>query len=293
MKKHGAKPFSGSRFVERRHGRLVVRIEWWPNGKRRCETLGPNTKANRELADAMLARALQRATLANRLPAGPLTIAELLRRYREDAGKRRARRTGAPLRVATLALYDDYHARILAFFGPAKEAAAVKRSDARLFEQRLCDLVGDGQVVRTMDHLRQVFRWAVAEVELLATNPIADVRTAVRRPKHGPIYTREERRALLAGLDVEGRDWRFRLMALLCGTHGMREGQARGLAWPEVDLDRNTIRLTQAVVGSKGQPDRVVPIMARERQALVEAWNRRVTDDGLVLWGWRGSSRRS
>ena len=72
----GARPYSGRRYV--RDGK--VRIEWFAHGKRRTQTIGPNTAANRALADHILEEALAevRTRTHGRRQYAALTVGALL-----------------------------------------------------------------------------------------------------------------------------------------------------------------------------------------------------------------------
>lgn len=296
--KIGTKPFSGSRFVQ--DGK--VRIEWWPGGKRRLLTIGRDSKATREQADRELTEALAAARAGAEVKAAraPVTMGHLLRVYNEDATRRINRHTGQKLRPTTLHHYAEYAAVILAFFGVDRAAESVARRDVKDFMRNMATAgKGQGVISRTVEYLRAAYRWAVADEELLLADPIAGVKV----PGHAselPPYTRDEARRLYdalmqRGTDSRGRklnDWRFRTMALLVVVYGVREQQARRLAWADVDFDKvykveiagesimyaGTVTFRKATPGSKGQKDRTVPMLPVVHQALVEALNHRNKD---------------
>ena len=103
-----------------------------------------------------------------------------------------------------------------------------------------------------------------------------------------PEYTPEESRRLLVELLKlpPGRAWRFRLLVLVESIYGVRESQARLLEWSDVDFDaRYPVTLPdgrelvlegahtfrQATTGSKGQPDRSLPLLPFVREAYLQA----------------------
>lgn len=298
----GTKPFSGSRFVQ--DGK--VRIEWWPGGKRKLMTIGPNSKAKRDEADQLLTESLAvaRAIAEGKAPRPMITLGELLRRYGEDAAKRTTARTGLPLRRATLERYAEYAQVILAGFGAEKPAASLRRGEVKEFMRRMAGAgKGSGVIARTIEHLRQVYRWAVAEEELLEADPIAGVRAPSRKSKVPP-YTREESRRLYEAIlkrdvDALGRkknDWRLRWVTLLTCVYGVRVMQACSLRWSDIDLDQvmllegaaytGVITWKQERVGSKGQQDRTVPMVPAVRELLLHIHQHHRNGD-IVAWGWQ------
>ena len=54
---------------------------------------------------------------------------------------------------------------------------------------------------------------------------------------------------------------------------------------------QGTITFRQATKGSKGQPDRELPVLPLVRDALLEAWNHRRDETPWVIWNWRDSKR--
>jgi integrase len=302
------KPFSGRRFVEA--GK--VKIEWWPRGRRRSRTIGPNTAANRRLADTILDEALKeaRALAEGRSPASELTLGELVARHYKDAQTRRSRRTGKGLRPKTLRLYREYRQAILAGLDSATPATRLRRVDVRSWIQKLREAGwAEGTIARNVDHLKQIYRWATAEMEFLESDPIAGVAVPSRKGE-GREYTPEEGRRLLEALlsDQSGRGWRFRLMALLEAAYGVRANQALHLRWDDVDLDRlyrvelrdqetvelqGVVTFRSAALGSKGQPDRELPLIPIVRRALLDAWNHRREGSPWVIWSWQDASKPS
>ena len=118
-------------------------------------------------------------------------------------------------------------------------------------------------------------------MEKQPSQPSRDPRTP--EPKSG----RHSRRLLVELLKLPpGRAWRYRLLVLDESIYGVRESQARLLEWSDVDFDaRYPVTLPdgrelvlegahtfrQATTGSKGQPDRSLPLLPIVREAYLQA----------------------
>lgn len=288
----GVRPFSGRVFSEKRGGRWAVRYEWRVGGKRLARTFGPDTSENRDAAEKLLTAALARLQARE---AGPpaLTLGELLRTYREAAGTRLSSRTGKPLRPTTLDNYDEYHRTLRDACDVSRPAASLRKAEVVQLVDRLhARGWSAGTTARLIDHLHQVFKWAVVR-ELVPANPVEGVERGSRRGD-GRAYTEDEAGKLVAALEERSHgDWRFRLVTTLEAAYGVRASQARHLRWDDVDLDAawgdytGTITFRQATQGSKGQPDRVVPMLQPVRMAILEALGHREDATPWVAWNWR------
>ncbi|MFC1639625.1 tyrosine-type recombinase/integrase [Gemmatimonadota bacterium] len=304
----GTRPYSGRRYVQ--DGK--VRIEWSVSGKRSTRTIGPNTKANRDLADQILTEALDevRARACGKVVTPQLTLAELLREYRDDAATRPNNQTGKRLRPQTLDNYQAYERTILRDFDGAMSAGLLRHGNVRVWMKSLRERgIAEGSIGRTVSYLKSAYTWAVGEMEFLESNPLSGIRKLSRRGEK-PVYTEEEMELLLKALAKipAGRAWRFHLIVQLIKWYGARANQAINLRWEDVDL-HTPIMVTQAdggrssltgtivfcedVHGSKGQPDRRLPLLPPARKALLMAWEHRRQDSSWVAWNWRAGSRPS
>jgi integrase len=306
----GIKPFSGHRYVF--NGQ--VRIEWFAAGKRNTRTIGPNNPVNRDLADEVLTDALKEAKAVSlgQKHTEPLTLAGLLVKYREDAKVRRSRRSRKGLRDATLERYEEYERAVLAGLTDQK---ALPASDLRkghvnawISEQRKSPLA-EGTIARRVDYLKQAYRWAVTEMEYLEVDPLAGVRR-LSRESETAAYSPYEGKALfqaLLGLPAN-RAWRFRTLAIIEAMYGARAHQVLNLEWTDVDFDRPlSLRLADGrnvildgavtyraeVRGSKGQPDRTLPLLPLAREAFLEAYNHRRVGSPWVFWCHQNPSKPS
>lgn len=130
---------------------------------------------------------------------------------------------------------------------------------------------------------------AVAENDsLIASNPAAKVDApSVGQGSHGK-FTLLEARKILAVLDAEGVNASRWTCALLAG---LRQGEALGLRWENVDLERRRILVSQAVQQVKGKGLQVVPLKSQASYRSVpmvmpvyEALVRETNREGYV-WG--------
>lgn len=308
----GAKPFSGQRFVE--NGR--VKVLWYAKGVPVERVIAKTVNAKTlKAADDMLLRSLERAramksgAAEEQAPPAEITLGDLLRRHLEDAKRRKSSRTGQKLRPATIRLFGEHQAILERELAEHLDqpAASLRRPIVRAMIQRLSDTLADKTVATIVDYLGQVYRWACSEVEVLESNPIQGVKVPSRKGE-GKAYTAAEALAILAAARAERKnrkDWRIRLLVELEAAYGARSMQVIGLRWPEVRFDEvyeakvegkavrleGVILLRQDATGSKGQPDRTLPMLPTVRDALLAAWNRRASDDGYVLWNWQDSTR--
>lgn len=317
----GVKPFSGLRFVEKDR----VKIVWYPGGQPRERVIpGPVSAKTLKLADDILRKALERARHRKDGPAkpetddqAPVTLGELLRKHYEDSRRRKSQRTGKHLRPATLRLFGQHQAvleRELANMdgenhlnAPARD---LRRPVVRALIQTLQNerKLADKTVATIVDYLAQVYRWACSEVEMLDANPISGVKVPSRKGG-GQAYSTDEALRILAAARADRghrRDWRIRLLVELEAVYGARSLQVIGLTWADVRFDEvfeatlpggkrvrfeGVIHLRQEAAGSKGQPDRSVPMFPAVREALLAAWNSRMDDQGFVLWNWQDSGK--
>lgn len=102
---------------------------------------------------------------------------------------------------------------------------------------------------------------AVAENDqLIASNPASKVDApSVGQGSHGK-FTLEEARQILSVLDEDGINASRWTCALLAG---LRQGEALGLTWANVDMENRRINVVQAVQQIKGEGRVVVPLKSQ------------------------------
>ncbi len=155
-------------------------------------------------------------------------------------------------------------------------------------------------VTKTVDYLKQVYRWAHADLEYIDTNPIAGLKVAREKPDTSAYSPEEGQRLMDTMVALPRRAWRFKVMALVCAVYGVRANQAVHLTWDDVDLDaeypvdasttlQGMITFRKGVLGSKKQDSRTLPMLPVVRTAFVEAWNHRQST--WVLWNHRDTTQ--
>lgn len=102
---------------------------------------------------------------------------------------------------------------------------------------------------------------AVAENDqLIASNPASKVDApSVGKGSHGK-FTLEEARQILSVLETDGVNASRWACALLAG---LRQGEALGLTWANVDMETRRINVVQAVQQIKGEGRVVVPLKSQ------------------------------
>ena len=304
-KRIGAKPFSGRRFVE--DG--LVKIEWYPCGKRKTRTIGQNTAKTRKRADQILTDALEQARHEATKPRvqSDLTLAGLLVKYRIDSEVRRNPKTGLPLRATTLANYQANETQLLRYLDGSMPAKDIRRSMVpEMVSEMRRKKLSDRTIWEFVSYLKRVYSWAETERELIGINPIAGAKN-VSRISHAEAYSEDEVHRLVETLTEQSstRAWRFRTVVTIERLYGARISQVLHLRWSDIDFGKpylpgetdveleGTILFRADELGAKGQPNREVPILPQAREVLWDAHKHRRPESPWVLWCWRDDSRPS
>jgi integrase len=92
---------------------------------------------------------------------------------------------------------------------------------------------------------------SAVKAKKLARSPIADIETAPKAKRRDKIEVLDEAQ-LAALLDHLKGHWLY-MPSLLAASTGLRRGEVLGLRWRDVDLEKGTLQVTQAVevVGGK------------------------------------------
>jgi len=91
------------------------------------------------------------------------------------------------------------------------------------------------QANRTLTRLRTLFRWAV-DMELIATDPTAGVRTRVKEKARDRALDHAEIRWFWRGCEAMG--WPFGRLFELLLLSGQRRDEVGGMCWGELDLEK-------------------------------------------------------
>jgi len=218
-------------------------------GKRACEVLGSIA----ELPTKGAARAKAAEFLAplngGRRQIGPVTVAELIARYRTEE---------LPVRRSTRAAYASLLARWIEPQWGALKLSEVKATDVEAW------LKGIALSTKTRANIRQLFhvlfecarRW-----ELSTENPISLVRQSAKRSRALAKLSVAQYQALVATM-IEP----YRTIVLIAGCLGLRIGEIVGLQWGDVDWDAATLHVQRDIYQGhvdavkSGNSDRLLPL---------------------------------
>jgi len=174
-----------------------------------------------------------------------------------------AGRTDArPQTVLNLRMFGD---RLIAFFGPDRDIASIKRSDANAWLIHLKSNYAPATVGRTIKGARQLFR-AACDAELLTRDPFAKVKAGSQPDKDRQHFITQDatRRVLEACPDAE-----WRLIVALSRYGGLRcPSEHLALTWDDVNWERERFRVNSPKTG-----ERWVPIFPELRPFLAEAFD--------------------
>ncbi|MDR7450136.1 MAG: site-specific integrase [Armatimonadota bacterium] len=272
----------------------MVTVGYADTGRRKRRAVYGRTKA--EVLEKLVR--LRHAALTGTLgdPAR-LTVASYLARWLDDAAR-------PAIREST---YKTYEGLIRVHVLPRLGGVALARLTPAHIQGLLADMerVGRSGRLRLLTHqvlhraLRQAVEWG-----MIPRNP-ADAVVPPRppRPEMRTLTPEQARRFL----DVARGDRLYALYAVLVGT-GMRLGEALGLGWPDVDLDRGTLTVRRQLCEVAGRvwlaepktaaarrtvtlPGFVVRAL-REHQARMEAEGRLFTSHLLVFVDSAGNPLR-
>jgi integrase len=173
------------------------------------------------------------------------------------------------LRGTTASSYRIAVERIKAGLG----AVRLRDLTPLMIERFYADLVreggktGDGLSAKTVRNTHVVLRKALADgerLELLIRNPAARAKPPTGERKETPTWTAAEVTTFLAGV---ADDPLYALWVLLATT-GLRRGEALGLRWSDVDLDRATLSVSQTITTVNNQIAVTPPKSDRSRRRI-------------------------
>ena len=163
--------------------------------------------------------------------------------------------------------YDSYEANVRLYLKPHLGHVNLAKLSAIDVDRMVSALMGRGLSARTVDLARDVLQLALSHAvkrELIGRNVAALV-----DPPHVPAYEAhpldaEGARALLAAI-------RGHPLEALCVTTvalGLRQGEALGLRWTDVDLEDATVRIAHELQRIEGKWQLNEPKSARSRRTL-------------------------
>jgi integrase len=219
-----------------------------------------------------------------------LTLAQAYDRWMQVRGARR--------RDATQRMYATSYGQLAAFVGADTPLAAVKRVDLEAWEASLAD---DGMKLSTISArrkaLRPMFRWAVGS-DLLTVNPydgLALPHVEDEAEQAEPFLDLGDAQRLTKYLRANPGDAHTACLLMLHG--GLRIGEALGLQWSNVDIERGTLAVRTQVAG-RGITDKLKTRSSRRDITLSPqlagalAAQRLVDADATLVCSSRATERR-
>lgn len=227
----------GSRVRVLVHDATTVRVQWYDGvkGKKKPRAKDfDNTPEGRRTAKAWAKGFAEERTLPK--AAGPITLREMWEAYVEAE---------AHLRTRSKDLYGEQWLYWERMWGKDFMAAL---TTLRMMDQFRAALVkrklGVNTIGKIIQAVKRCYRWARGR-ELIPANPLAEYVYKVsrdERPESPPEYSPDEYRKIMARFNPEdGRTWRPFVGLTICGEQGVRENAACHLAWPDIDLETETI----------------------------------------------------
>lgn len=173
--------------------------------------------------------------------ASPATVSALCELYVNDYVKRHMKRN---TQISTVSHFNNW---IIPYLGKRK-VSSIKKYDI----QQLVNLMSDeGKSSKTIRNVfsdaKQLFEYAVKDVELISKNPCKNVRLPDLEKKESKSYNKEYVDKILLSLDdINPEDQALKCFILLSLFGGFRKGEILGFDWSDVDLEGNTITVRQA-----------------------------------------------
>ncbi len=275
---------------QRADGRWLYAVVEYVGGKRRTRTLSAST--HRELLRKMRADEQKRAELA--------VAKDLLDAWIErwlDACAARG------LKPTTIAGYrSKLTTHVLPTLGKTR-VADLTADHVRGVWSRMRDAkLSEATIRHTYTLLHGVLAAAVEE-GLTDRNP-TDIKTArpkVARPRPHEALTWDEARTVITAQD-DPRDLARVYCALVLG---LRQGEALGLRWDDINLDTGEVRIQRTIARVKRDPDKrgsdLVELTPKSEASVrtltaptvvldaLRAWHRQGSGTGYVFHGHRGS----
>ena len=225
----------GSVYKRASDGRWVgaVTLGYDDRGKRIRKTVSATTKA----AVFERLRAVQRQVSEGLpVPDDRVTVSELLDRWQNDV----LRHQVAESAYMNYTAIGDHHIR------PALGSTRLAKLTPADVDALLSRKLDDGYSVSTVRRIRAVLAQTLAQGErwgLVVRNVAAVTRGPRDRRRQGRTLTPEQAQTLLAALKGDRYEALFTTMLAL----GLRRGEALGLRWADIDLEKGTLTVRHAL----------------------------------------------
>lgn len=208
-------------------------------GKRKRFNKTVHCRTERE-AEKALARFLVDCEDEHYNTSTPTTVAALCDLYVEEHVKRYFKRNS---QIATTSHIKKW---IKPYIGKRK-VTSIKKID---IQQLVNKIIDDGKSAKTVRNIftdvRQLFEYAVKDVEIIATNPCDNIRLPDLNKKESRCYDNESVKTILCALDNSSADDQpLKCFVLLALFGGFRKGEILGFDWSDVDFDNNIMTVRQ------------------------------------------------
>lgn len=233
-------------------GRWQARVTL-PDGRRKAYY----GKTRREAAEK-LQRGLADLQQGIPLPAERQTLAQFLSTWLEHVARPSVRPRS----------YERYAQLVRTHIVPALGRRPLAKLTAQDVQTFLHAKHAAGLSPRTVQYLHATLRAALGQAERwgLVTRNVARLATPPRvtRPEVQPLTLEQTRRLL----DAASGD-RLEALYTVAVALGLRQGEALGLRWQDVDLDRGQLSINVQLQRLDGRPQLTIPKTARSRRTLV------------------------
>jgi integrase len=226
---------------QRADGRWTAAVSvGWRSGKRKRKQLYGKT---RQEVQQRLTKVLNDQNNGLPIAADRQTLGQFLNGWLENSVRGR-------VRPKTLTSYRQLVKNHLI---PCLGNVGLSKLTPQHVEATLTDLIAKGLSGRTVQYIRSVLRRALCcalKWNLVARNVAALVDAPRTTRREVEPFTVEEIPRLLDAFEGE----RLSALYLLALTHGLRQGEALGLRWADVDLADKTLRVRHALQWIDGAP---------------------------------------
>ena len=237
---------------ERADGRWEARVDCgWIDGKRVRKSIFGRTR--RQVA-AKLPKALQQAQQGTPFADERLTVAQYLTRWLEHVRTR--------IRVRTWASYES---SVRLHLLPTIGKVSLARITPAHVEAALQRLQQNGTSVTRTRYARSVLRAALNRArkwQLVAQNVASLVDPPRHRPREIHPLTPDQARALIDSV----REHRIGAIVTVATALGLRQGEALGLRWQDVDFDAGMLTVVQSLERSGGDSAARRPLAIERRE---------------------------
>jgi integrase len=223
-----------------------------PDGKRKY-LYG---KTRQEVSRA-LARALSDVQAGTPVPVGRQTVAQFLDLWLRDVVATRNRpRT-----------YESYASLVRVHLVPGLGKHQLSQLSTQHVQTFLNDKAASGLSPRTVQYLRAVLRIALNQArkwKLVTHNVAADAEPPRQRRREVAALSRDEARRILTAFAGDAME----ALVLVSLSLGLRQGEALGLRWQDIDLDAGRLRVRHQVQKHGGEWRFVEPKSKKSRRTI-------------------------